>query len=140
MNELLHADPIVLSAIAAVIMSIGYTIKKLGDARAFAIVAAAEAGKTIAAAEAKAKTADEENTGRFLTLATKDRDQIDSLMQDVRRELVRCESERKDIADRMDSMQKVIDTQEQRIAELEAANHALFKELQSLHDSIGTAP
>lgn len=147
---LLHADPSVLTALLGVVVAcggviaaVGYVVKQIGAARAKAIVASADADAKAKINASKADLADAETTGKFLTLAAKDREQIDSLVADVRAELKQCERERVEsrfeIAGLRASNAKLEEKNAQlegRVAELERSRGALFEELQQVRRSV----
>jgi len=150
MNEtlqiILHSDPTVLAALVSLIgvlgAAVGYVIKQLGDARAKAIVATADADAKVKVTSAEVEKTEAETTGRFVTLAEKDRQQIDALVSDVRVELKRCDEERRalkaEMIEQAARYEAEIAKLRERVAVLERSRASLWDELQKVRRAIAS--
>lgn len=163
-----HLDPSLVAALALFIGALTFGVKLIVPelVKAFQalvpeivrlIRAFAEGMRSRAAAKLEAVTAArieaeerrlaEENTGRFLTASTKDRAQIDVLVEDVRREVRECHAERvtereeraRERAgwiDELAARDRKIATLEKRIDEVESSRDAIYSELLEVRRSI----
>jgi len=141
MNEalslLLHSDPAMVLALAGLVGACSYGAKKIFDAIAVAIRewSAARAKATVATAEGE--KSERETTGRFVTLATKDHEQLASFYAETRAALRKCDedraADRKQYEAEISELRARVEKLEREKSEIAASRAKLWEELQQWH-------